>query len=395
MSKKSNFLPVGLNKSSTSTYTSAVNAYTKFHQLNMDELINEALTEQENMVPEHQLKIYDRILSFREYNTEKLLGNTVIAYETIIKQIYSNARVKIPTLPRINTKILRKNEALEFEDYLTKDELKRAMQYLSLPLQARFIGMVSSGSSNKEMDSFTTRQFIDDMYCYHQCDDDREALKYLANKNHHHIWCAKLIREKTQKPYYACFSPEAVQLIALVKYSEKKLKPKLYINDRSYFKDRLALINDKYGFGYAGGHRRLRPHMLRHFHATYISMSVLDYGEEAGLRNFEVDELQGRGKTKSQDTYIKTTRIRQKMLYAKVLNNISLFHEYEYEFRDGDVHIWLKDHRKKYDKLVRENQKMKSALENNNSVSDELKKYIEVVGYDNFKEGLSELLSQL
>ena len=394
MSKKK-YLPQNIADDTIENYTSAINCYEEYNNMSMEELINEALEEQTNNTPEHQLSIYNRILDFREYNTLRILGSSLVTYETIIKQIYTNNRIRIPKLPRINHRRLLKNPPIEYKDYLSKEELKKAANYLNLNLKARFIGMISSGCSNDEIDHLTTRQFIDDLYKYHQKEDDREALKYLANKNHVHIWVARLTRYKTMKPYYAIFSPEAVQLIALAKLNEKTLKPKLYVNNKKYFAQVLAEINDNHGFGKAGGHRRLRPHMLRKFHATNISGSVLDYGEESALRNFEIDELQGRGKTGVQDRYIKTNPIKLKLLYAKVMNKVCLFNEYDYRFVDGDVAVWVKDHRRENQKIIEENKAMKNQIENDEKVSVALRNYIKEVGYDNFRDGLSELLNQM
>lgn len=393
MTKKNN-IPETVSEKSMSTYMSAVHAYEKFHNMKIEELLNEALQEQEDKVPNHKLKVYDRILNFRNYNIKRLVGRSVTTYESIIKQCYSNARVIIPPLPRINHKLLLKNPPIEFEDFLTKYEIKKAISLLSLPIQARIMVMVEGGLSNEECETLTLQQFLDDLYPYHQETDPRKALSYLANKNHCHLWCTKLTRVKTGKPYYAVVSPEVVQKIALAKLKEKKLKPKLLTNNKHYFRKKLSDINDNYGYGYAGGHRRLRPHMLRKFHATYISSSVLDYGEESALRNYEVDELQGRGTTQVQDAYIKTTKVRQKLLYAKIINNVSLFNEYDYDFVDGDVKVWVRDSKVQLKKVVDENRRLKSTVKNQASVSEELKNYIEVVGYDKFKNGLAELLSQ-
>ena len=394
MSKKSIHLK-NLAKQTQSSYTSAIHAYEDFHQLSFQELIDEAILEQENQVPYSQLKLYDRLLDFRNYLTGKYQGTTVRTYMTIISTQYLHNRVELPKLPRLNSKQLIKNDEIELTDLLTKDEIKKAMQYMELRMRTRTMCMAQAGLSNAECNVLLTRDFIDDLYPYHQCKNDKQALEYLANKEHTHLWVTKLTREKTKKPYYAVFSPECVQMIALTKLKEKKLKPKLLTNnDKSYY-NALARINDEHGFGYAGGHRRLRPHMLRKFHATSISSSVLDYTEDSMLRNFEIDELQGRGKTRVQDTYIKTNPVRQKLLYAKVMNKVTFFNEYDYEFVDGDVHVWVKDHKRINQKLQDENKYMKKQVEKNNKLSDGLRNYIEDVGYDNFKSQLSELLHEL
>ena len=394
MSKKNN-PSANLAKQTQKSYSSAIHKYEEYHNMTFDELLEEALTEQENGTPYSRLKLYDRLLDFRTYLSTQLLGSTVRNYMAVINIQYTNHRVEIPKLPRLNSKQLLKNDEIELCDLLTKDEIKKAMHYMELRMQTRTICMAHAGLSNAECDTLKTRNFIDELYPYHQCDDDREALKWLANKNHAVLWVTKVTREKTKKPYYAVFSPECVQMIALTKLQEKTLNPKLLTNSSKSYYNRLVVINDKYGFGFAGGLRRLRPHMLRKFHATSISSSVLDYAEDSLLRNFEIDELQGRGRTSVQDTYIKINPIRQKMLYAKVMNKVTFFNEYDYEFRDSDVHVWIKDHHREHDRLSRENENMKKIIRKNSNLSSGLKNYIDEVGYDNFKDQLSQLLEEL
>lgn len=394
MSKKNDLLNKvcsDLSPATKSLYQKTINKYEKCHDMTFEELLDEALEEQDERIPEHKLKIYDRILSFREYNLQTMLGSSVQNHERNIKSIYRKFRVRIPPLPRINLKNAKNNKPIEYTDYLTKDEIKLAMEYMNIHAKARTLAMASSGLSNEECTTLTTRQFIDDLYNYHKCDDDIEALKYLANPNNNHIWVTKLVRVKTGKPYYAVFNPETIQCIAQSKLKEPEINPVLLTNSKKHYWKILTNINKNLNMGKAGGHYRLRPHMLRKFHATAISSSNLNYGEESMLRNFEIDELQGRGKTNVQDTYIKTNPLRQKLLYAKVMNNVSFYHEYEYYFNCEDVEVWVKDHKKEYEKLKTDYDKIKS----NQTISDELRNHINNVGVDNFRDELHNLINEL
>ena len=401
MSKKSNiqdnekYLPKGLSKNTLRNYNAIVSNYESFHNMTLGELIQEAIQEQTDRVPEHELKIYDRLLDYRNYVDETKLASTATQYVTIIKLIYKNNRIRLPSLPHRNTIHLNKNPEIEYKDILTPDEIRFAMKMLSLTMKARTEAIISGGLSNAEADILTSRQYIDDLYPYHQCDDDREALEYLANKNHNHIWVTLLKRVKTGKPFYAVFHPEAVQMIALAKLEEKELNPKLLTNNAGSYYNKLLELSHRYDFGKAGGHHRLRPHMLRKFHATRISTSVLDYAEESSLRNFEIDELQGRGKTGVQDRYIKTNPIRQKFLYAKVMNRVALYNEYEYEFVDGDVKVWRKNYKDNNKILREENEHMKKELDKGNKMNKFIENYIEEYGYDSFREDLTNLINQL
>lgn len=370
----------------------AINKYEEFHNSTMEELICEALKEQTDEIAFHELKIYERLYDFRNYLVKEGYSlNTIISYFTTIKTVYSKNRVELPRIPALNIKRVKKYDAIEFEELLTKDEIVEALYFMSIHQKARTMAMATGGLSNQECSVLTTRQFIDDLYPYHQQDDDILALQFLANSDNI-VWVTKLIRQKTQKPYYAVFNPETVSIIAQSKLKEKKLKAKLLPSNKIYFNQICSKINDKLGFGKAGAYRRFRPHMLRKFHATAISGAVLDYEEQLEIR--EIDELQGRGKTPTQATYMKTNKLRQKLLYCKVMNNVSLFNQYDYEFVDGDVVVTRRDPSVEVKKVREENEKLKRDMVKSQKPHEKVESLINEIGFDNFKYELSKLLEQ-
>lgn len=354
----------------------AIKSYEQFHGESMETLIEEALLEQKNKVPYHELKVYDRLVDFRNFLVkEKYALNTIIHYFATIKSAYNKCRVEIPRLPTLNTKRAKKYDVIEFEQLLTKDEIVEALSYLSLKAKARVMAMVTGGLSNEECSVLTTRQFIDDLYPYHQQNDDILALDFLA-KSDNIVWVTKIIRQKTKKPYYAVMNPEAVSIIAQSKLKEKNLNPKLLPSNKIYFNHTCKHVNDQLGFGTAGAYCRFRPHMMRKFHATAISGAVLDYEEQLEIR--EIDELQGRGKTPTQATYMKTNKLKQKLLYCKVMNNVSLFNQYDYELVDDDVVVTRRDPFVEVLKAQAPSEKVESLIKE--------------MGFNNFKRELTKLL---
>ena len=89
----------GLSERSIMTYNSAVHSYEKFHKTSIEKLVEEALNEQTERIPEHQLSLYDRLLDYRNYLMKGNIGGTVSKYFQIIKTIYKRNRVTIPYLP--------------------------------------------------------------------------------------------------------------------------------------------------------------------------------------------------------------------------------------------------------------------------------------------------------
>lgn len=383
------------------SYFQAIKKYEAFHGTSIEALIDEALEEQTKQVPHHQLKVIDRIEEFQDYliHQELVLG-TIKTHMSRIKAIYHKNRVELPYIEPINIKQVKKNPVIEFKDILTKDELKKVLPLVRLPVRARMMAMIQGGLSNEECEQLTLRRFIDELYPYHLKEDDVSALEWLADENNPVIWITKLIRVKTGKPYYAIIGAEAVNVIASAKLYEKDLPsndgeiPNKLLNTHKSNMNRIcSKINKRLGLGEAGGMYRLRPHALRKFHATYIGGSALSYDEQSIITNAEIDEMQGRGKTGVQDTYIKTNPLRQKVLYAKVMNNVSLWNEYDYVIQDNDVIVFRVDPTIENKKLRDEVKNLSSQLEKKSRASEKVDALREELGDDVFKELIGEILN--
>lgn len=390
-----------LSHNTRKSYFQAIRKYEEYHNLDIEALICEALEEQTNQVPPHQLKVIERIEDFQEHLIEEdLVHGTIRNHVGRIKSIYHKNRVMIPYIEPLNPKRTRRREYIEYKDVLSKDELRKALQYMRLPAQARLMTMIQGGLSNKECDELQTRTFLDELYKYHQQDDDIEALKWLSDENHPVIWVTKLIRIKTGKPYYAIIGSEAVNKIAEAKLYESRL-PKnqhglpsklLDMNIQSFGRV-CREVNSKCNFGKVAEESKLRPHNLRRFHATYIRGSALTYEEKVSISLSEIDEMQGRGKTNVQDTYIKSNPLEQKLLYAKVMNNVSLFHEYEYTVSSDDIHVFVKDQSVENEKLRLEVQNLRKNLQNKHEASEKVKALKKELGNDTFQELIGEILN--
>lgn len=407
MSKKSNQLPRCLkflaytSENTKLAYCQSVKKYEEFHGTTIEALISEALDEQSNQVPTHLLKIIERLEDFQQYliDEDYVIG-TIKNHITKIKSVYHKNRIDIPYIEPVNPKQARRREYIEYKDVLTKDELKCALKHMRLPAQARAMVMIQGGLSNNECEQLKTRAFIDETRKYHHKDDDVEALIWLSDETNPIIWVTKLIRVKTGKPYYAVIGAEAVNKIADAKLYELEL-PKnkgripdklLNTNIRAFGKT-CRDVNKKCGFGLVAQESKLRPHNLRRFHATYIRGGVLSYEEKSQISLAEIDEMQGRGKTSVQDTYIKSNPLEQKLIYAKVMNNVSLWNEYEYEIIDDDIVLYFVDQLSENQKLKKEVDDLTKKLENKKKASKKVQQLRETLGDDVFKEMIGEILN--
>lgn len=382
-------------------YLQAIKKYEQFHGMKIEELVLEALDEQTRQVPPHLLKVIDRIEDFQNYLINQgLVHGTIHTHISKIKTLYRKNRVMLPYLEPLNPKMTKRNEVIEFKDILTKEELKKALPLMRLPVRARAMAMIQGGLSNEECEHLTLRSFIDELRVYHQKEDDISALEWLADETNPVIWITKMVRIKTGKPFYAILGAEAVNTIASAKLYEYELpssnhtiSDKLLNVHKSTMNRICSKLNRRLGLGSAGGMYRLRPHALRKFHATYIGGSALSYEEHSLITNQEIDEMQGRGKTGVQDTYIKTNPIRQKVLYAKVMNNVSLWHEYDYQLVGDDVRVFLSDPSVENQKLKKEVQILSEELQKKKQASEKVKELRKSLGNDVFEEMIHEILN--
>ncbi|WP_288267545.1 hypothetical protein [uncultured Methanobrevibacter sp.] len=330
-------LKAGHSESSVKSYRAVFKGYCSFHDMALSELLKEAIMEQENRIPENRLKIYDRIVSYRNFLSKTHMPNTINNAVSKIKTFYHYNRVYLPFIPPLNTKNIPKNDIIAFEDIPTKDELRLALEFADDQLRLWILVMISSGSSRAEAKSMTNELFFRGTYEYHKKDTFPKALRRLAAMDDAVCTC-RLTRQKTDKPYYTFLNPECVKEIARVKLKEKDfdLDAPLLKYNLNHVNYKFKLLNDYLGFGQAGGFARLRPHMLRKFNSTYLSQGSLD-GNLLAMDS--VDMLHGRGKSKTRESYYKDNPEFLKLEYIRAMNNISLYHRYDWKVINGKVRI--------------------------------------------------------
>ena len=200
-----------------------------------------------------------------------------------------------------------------------------------------------------------------------------------------------MTRAKTKKLYYGFVNPETTQIIAQYLLMNERYcrEDTLFKYNQPYVNVLMKKINDDLGLGLAGGFSKFSPHMMRRYNATHLQGDILSFNDN--LDSKEIDELQGRSRTSVQDVYMKTHPLRQKLIYVKHMNNVSLYNQYEYEIVDDDILV-RNITGKKQEKLEVENRKLRNDLDKMLNPSDGLIKYIEKVGKDNFIEAVDNLL---
>ena len=272
-------------------YTSAIRKYERFHSKSIEELIAEAKGEE--MLPLNERKIKKYLIDFRKYLIKSdLSSRSAKTYFSKIEAFYRFHDIEIPNIPSIK---YNQEYQVNYNDLPTREHIKRAVEMSEMGIQAMILFMASSGTAKAETLSLTVNDFIKATDSYHDNDSIADILDSLENKSI--IPTFYLKRIKTDKYYYTFCTPEASSYIIKYLKSRPKLKKssKLFDYSSSAVTGKFREINDLNGWGFKGKYRFFRPHALRKFHASNISLSAET-----------VDELQGRGKNEVHDAYIKS-----------------------------------------------------------------------------------------
>ena len=298
--------------STVTGYLSSIKKYEDFHRMSIDELIMEALNEEDEGVPLKERKVKQRLLRYRTHLLKsKLSQNTVRGYFVKVKTFYKHFEIEIPNLPQAK---YAKEYETNYLDLPSKDHIQKALDISTLDLQAVILFMSSSGTAKAETLSLSVKDFILATRDYHTNGSLNEILNQL-NKKENVIPTFYLKRIKTDKYYYTFCSSEASQCIVryLLTRQNLKMSDKLFDFTYSTLLARFQEINDYYNWGFKGKYRFFRSHTLRKFHASNIGLSA-EY----------IDALQGRSKNEIHSTYIKTNPDKLKEIYLSVMDNVMI-----------------------------------------------------------------------
>ena len=313
-----------IKDSTIKSYRSAILKYESFHKMAMDDLIGEAIKEDESLIPLKNRCIKRRLLDFRAFLLDSDLSiSTVRTYFSRIKTFYRHFEIELPYLNDIR----RDGEYLSsYDDLPTKSDIRRACDISSLDFIAVILFISSSGCAKAETLSLTVGDFIKATEDYHDGGSFDDVLECLENRRDV-VPTFYLKRVKTNKFYHTFCSPEASHHI--VKYLRSR--DKLSLDDKVFdFTDASLIynfkkVNDSLDMGFVGRYRFFRAHSLRKYHASNI-----------GLSKDHIDELQGRAKTKVHEAYIKTNPKKLKEIYMRAMHNVMVFDEWIEKYENFD-----------------------------------------------------------
>lgn len=286
-----------LKPSTVEGYMIFIRNYTTYQGASMVDLIAEAEDEEEKGIRWKHRTLRKRLINYRTYLYNEYRGSTAQKMLSKIQTIYKHYEIEIHTLPPYSIRNVNNTPPVTFKDLPDKEIIRKALDISNPRMRAIILFISSSGCGRSETCTLKIQDFINATKDYHHDNKIYEVLNRLKDKTDlvpH--W--QLQRKKTSKYYTTFTSPEATsELINYLISSNRDLKEDDRLFDLSikYLNRLFRETNNKLGLGEVNGYSRLRPHMLRKYHASQL------FNDGASIEF--IDHLQGRGKDQTHTAY--------------------------------------------------------------------------------------------
>ncbi len=327
-----------LSEGSINLYKSTLKKYCQVQGMDLYELLEEADKEEEDGIRLKKRTLKSRLIKFRKHLIDTVSSKTVKTYMSRILTFYRTYEIEIPPLPKINTKRLMEYPPVYFKDLPDKEIIKEALNISTPQVKAIILFQTSSGCARKETLNLKVKDFLEACEEYYNKEDFSSLIELLFYlKQQTLVPTFKIVRQKTNKPYYTFCSPEASKAICNFLITRENLNPEdqlFKMNEVTYITN-FEKINDTLHLGKVGAYNRFRGHMLRKFHASHL------YQGENHLTLDEVDALQGRTRGGSRDSYFMDDTDVLKKRYIECMGNILINSDVEYVTLDDEESVKL------------------------------------------------------
>ena len=339
-----------LSQNTKNLYTIALNSYSTFLGKTLNELLEEAETEEDNGIRWKRRTVKKHLIEYRNFLFGKYIKSTAKMYMTIVKTFYKHFEIELQKLPSVSEKNLKENPPVQFEDIPTKNIIKECCNIASPVMKAILLFMSSSGCARRETLNLTIVDFIEATKDYHTSKNIYGVLEELHSQKTV-VPIFHLRRQKTNKYYYTFCSPEAVK--AIIQYLSTINKPlhetdKLFSIDERTFSRKFVDLNTSLEYGKRGTHYKFTSHMLRKYHAT--TLNNLPY-----FKNSEINFLQGRVPEQITGIYLQQDPRILREKYIQCLNKLQVFWDSTSITIESD----------EYKKVVNENNNLKREYTDN------------------------------
>ena len=276
------------SKSTQITYTRSAKYYEKLTGKKLPELLDIADDEEYNNIRWKNTETRKHILEYRDWCYTNYNISTAQLYLTAILTIYRHFECTIPPLPYYSTKHCKRTPPINYHDLPDRQILTECLQVASPLARSIILFMSSSGISRIDLLNLTIGDYLEATSDYH---DHHDSVKY-AIKDMRDIDIVPtfyLKRQKTDVDYFTFCSHEACKSINAYLLTRTEIlhreRPLFKVNPR-YINMIFERLNDYFQLGKVGNYNRLRPHMLRKYHASQLA--------EAGMSTDHINLLQGR-----------------------------------------------------------------------------------------------------
>ena len=276
------------SKSTRITYTRSCHYYETLTHHTIQECLDIADDEEYNNLRWKNTQTRQWILEYREWLYQKYNVSTAQLYLTAILTIYRHFEITIPPLPYYSTKHAKKTPPINYTDLPDREILSECLQVASPLVRSIILFMSSSGMSRIDVLNLTIDDYLEATSSYH---DHQESVKYAIKDmlDQDIIPTFHLSRQKTGQDYFTFCSHEAVKSINSYLLTRTEIltreRPLFKINER-YINMAFQRLNGYFQLGKVGNYNRMRPHMLRKYHASQLA--------ESGMSTDHINLLQGR-----------------------------------------------------------------------------------------------------
>lgn len=349
-------------KQSKKNYMQHLQLYSKFHNMSLEELLNEAEDEEEARIRKRKRKINQRLFDFQDYLINepyefKVNGKVRKGrYEnssinTILRSVvtfYRTFEIETP-----NVRISLPVQAEKEEDTITYEMIQKALDNTTNLRHIAIIKlMASTGLDSNDVCSMTVQTFIDGCQEYLTTDTLQEQLQEILD-NENIIPCFRFQRGKTRYDHFTFCTPDSAHSIAeyLLSLGEVNYGDNLFQIGIPSYRKLFSNLNDKCGFGFTskGTRRKFHSHGLRRFLASQLVGSTVN---GMMIDTMVIEWFLGHKVPSTMESYYKRNPQKLKDIYIHFIPKLSFDGETRVNTVDSPEYMRLKDELQQYKNLI-------------------------------------------
>ena len=310
-----------------------LNQYSQFHQMSLEEIIDEADDDEENIKKMRKRRINDRLDDYVEYlmaaeikdkgkETKHYSARTIHNKLARIISFYNYYEIHLPSvyLPPIPD-----NE--KASDVPTMEEMSKVVHNTgNVKYRSIIQHMYSSGLSANEIINLTKEQFRIATSDYHDADTVEECVEQLLKKIDQGVaiiptW--ELTRGKTNYSFITFNNPETTRDICyFLRDKADYSDPRLYEIKMDALKKGFQRVSKKNNMGKtSSGRNRFHSHAMRKIFATTLIGAEIN---GVPIDSLFVEFLLGHKLPKSMEPYYKNRPKRLKKIYMQIVDDLSV-----------------------------------------------------------------------